>query len=161
MAAKNHPLSARDPRTEGRWREKDGKKMVRLQVRAHGQWRTPIYHPTDFFRKMESMSLPRSLEKVGFHTGFPVISSNKTLPIKRFWPLWKTKISYSRFKFLAEVRRFGYLTKFYFKAFKKLFFRNLGIVFRNCNSLRIILFRIENFTLISIQYFYKNIEKQR
>lgn len=32
-------------------RERGGKKMVRLQVWAYGQWLTPIYHSTDFSKK--------------------------------------------------------------------------------------------------------------
>lgn len=103
-----------------RWKE-DG------EVASSGPWTMAYAYisPDWFFRKMESMSLPRRCneEKVGFRTGFPVTFSNwwnTSDHTRDFEPLWKTNIFYSRFKFLAEVRQFRYFTKLYFTGFRKL-----------------------------------------
>lgn len=57
---------------EGRERERERRrgKRMRLRVRAPGQWRTPIYHSTDFSENRCSMSFPRRCreEKPKFYT---------------------------------------------------------------------------------------------
>lgn len=81
----NHSLYAGD----ALYREgKDVEERGAARARTPGQWRTPIYHSTDFSETRCSMSLPRRRKAeilyFGFATLFCLSGADEPLPIVRF-----------------------------------------------------------------------------